>query len=67
MKVKKTKLTFEEIMRDKKDDLKMVVLPIYDIYTDEWLIQLEDASFKRISHEEYKKLYVFKTRYDVGR
>ena len=65
MKAKKTKLTFEEIMRDL--NLKNAVLPIYDIYTDEWLIQLEDASFKRISHEEYKKLYVVKTRYDVGR
>ena len=53
------------MMEDKKDDTKMVILPVYDISWDEWTIQLEDGSFKRISHEEYKKLYVFKTRYDV--
>ena len=52
-------------MEDKKEDTEMVVLPIYDISWDGWIIQLEDGSFKRISHEEYEKLYVFKTRYDV--
>jgi len=52
-------------MENKKDDTKMVILPIYDISWDEWIIQLEDGSVKRITHEEYKKLYVFKTRYDV--
>lgn len=52
-------------MEDKKDDTKMVILPVYDISWDEWIIQLEDGSFKRISHEEYVKLYVFKTQYDV--
>lgn len=52
-------------MEDKKDNTKTVVLPVYDISWDEWIIQLDDGSFKRISHEEYKKLYVFKSRYDV--
>lgn len=52
-------------MEDKKDDIKTVVLPVYDISKDEWIIQLEYDSFKRITNEEYKKLYVFKTRYDV--
>jgi hypothetical protein len=53
------------VVENKKDDTKMVILPVYDISWDEWIIQLEDGSFKRISHEEYEKLYVFKTRYDV--
>jgi hypothetical protein len=52
-------------MENKKDDTKMVILPVYDISCDEWIIQLEDGSVKRITHEEYKKLYVFKTRYGV--
>ena len=48
-----------KVVENKKDDTKMVILPIYDISWDEWIIQLEDGSVKRITHEEYKKLYVF--------
>lgn len=59
------------MVENNKDDTEMVVLPIYDISKDEWTIQLEYDSFKQITYfkqitnEEYKKLYVFKTRYDV--
>ena len=55
------------MIENKKDDTKMVILPVYDISWDEWIIHLEDGSFERISHEEYEKLYVFKTRYALGK
>lgn len=51
-------------MKEKNNNIKIIVLPVYNPYTDTWLIQLEDDDFKEISNEEYEKLYHFKTRYD---
>ncbi len=49
-----------------KKCLRFMMLPVYNQFTNTWIIETEDGSLKKISNEHYYQWFKkFKTRYDV--